>query len=508
MKFLVTAVLAFMLLSVQSNAQRVVYAEPDKDDVRSVNFEVIGKYNNQFLVYKNYRELHYICLYDNEMKMAEKEKLEFMPERVLNVEFVTYPDFYYMFYQYQRKSVMYLAAVKMDGAGKATHEPIIVDTTNVGFFANANSRLYSIITSENKEHISALKINSKNDKMFTVVNVLMNKNLDIINKSRSVVNMPERNDFLSEFSLDNEGDLVFLKASGTSSNDNVNKLALLTLKAGTSQLITNDLTIKDIYLDDVKVKVNNSSRQYVVSSFYSKSRRGQIEGLMNIIWDKASGKQMVNAELSVFNENFREDARGENNVRNAFDDFFLQQIVMRKDGGFIVTAESNYTTSRGNGLSRWDYLNASPFWSPSEYYLWRNYGYGGPWWRSYSNSNASTRFYSDNIAVMSFDNTGKMEWSDVVHKSQYDDNSDNFLSYSTMISGGEIHFLFNSNEKRTLLLTDQSVTVDGQLKRNPVFKNLDKGYEFMARFGKQVSARQMIIPCQYRNYISFAKVEF
>ena len=49
--------------------------------------------------------------------------------------------------------------------------------------------------------------------------------------------------------------------------------------------------------------------------------------------------------------------------------------------------------------------------------------------------------------------------------------------------------------------------LDGQITRNPTLKNLDKGYEFMPKYGKQVSASQMIVPCLYRNIICFAKIE-
>jgi len=52
------------------------------------------------------------------------------------------------------------------------------------------------------------------------------------------------------------------------------------------------------------------------------------------------------------------------------------------------------------------------------------------------------------------------------------------------------------------------VTPSGGMTRNPTLKNLDKGYEFLPKFGKQVSAKQMIIPCLYRNYICFAKIDY
>ena len=39
-------------------------------------------------------------------------------------------------------------------------------------------------------------------------------------------------------------------------------------------------------------------------------------------------------------------------------------------------------------------------------------------------------------------------------------------------------------------------------------KNMDKGYDFMPRHAKQIGARQAIVPCQYRGFTCFAKIEF
>jgi hypothetical protein len=82
------------------------------------------------------------------------------------------------------------------------------------------------------------------------------------------------------------------------------------------------------------------------------------------------------------------------------------------------------------------------------------------------------------------------------------------ISHQIMNTGGEIHFLFNLYERRTLLLNDQSVGPDGKVTRYPTLRNLDRSIEFMPRFGKQISARSIIMPCQFRNYLIFAKIDF
>jgi hypothetical protein len=120
----------------------------------------------------------------------------------------------------------------------------------------------------------------------------------------------------------------------------------------------------------------------------------------------------------------------------------------------------------------------------------------------------ATRYHAENIVLLSFNKLDSLEWSNVIPKSQFDDQTDGLISHQVMNTGGELHFLFNLYERRTLLLNDQSVNADGKVTRYPTFRNLDRNIEFMPRFGKQVSARSIIMPCQYRNYLIFAKIDF
>jgi hypothetical protein len=77
-----------------------------------------------------------------------------------------------------------------------------------------------------------------------------------------------------------------------------------------------------------------------------------------------------------------------------------------------------------------------------------------------------------------------------------------------MNTGGQLHFMFNVEERKGNLLNDYVLSGSGKVNHNPTLKNLDRGYDFMAKYGKQVSSYQMIMPCLYRNNICFAKIDF
>lgn len=504
-------VASFLLIILTASAQRITYSEPDHDDPRSINFEIVGKLGSNVLVYKNYRDQHFISVYDNDMKLLEKVKLDFISNshRVLNTDFLQYGDYAYMIYQYQRRSIMYCMAVKIGSNGKKMGEPVLLDSTDNVSFTTAN-KIYSVINSEDKQKLMIFKINTKNDKKHVLTTVLFDKDMHLIKRSQVHVPMPQRNDFLSEFSLDNEGDMVCVRESGTASNDNINKITLVSKHATEDTFALTDLKVGNVYLDDVRIKVDNVNKHLVITSFLSKLRRGNIDGLYYVLWDKRENRELLNA-TTIFTPEFREDARGDAATKTAFNDYFLKNIILRRDGGFIAVAESAYTTSRGNTLNRWDYLYGSPYWSPSDYYYWNSpMGYY-PWYRynMFNNPAQSSRFYADNVILLSFEPAGKLEWSNVIRKSQFDDNTDNKIGFGLLNTGGQLHFLFNLLEKRNMILSEQVISPTGQIDRSPTFKNMDKGYDFMPRHAKQIGARQAIVPCEYRNgYTCFAKIEF
>ncbi len=142
-------------------AQNIVYSEPDRNDTRGLNFEIIGKMNNHYLVFKNVRNVNHITVYDNDMKVVDNEKMSFLPDKIINSDILAYKNFFYLFYQYQHRNVVYYMAARLDGDAKIIGEPQTLDTTQINFLAN--NKVYSYVVSENKQQIGFIKINTRNE---------------------------------------------------------------------------------------------------------------------------------------------------------------------------------------------------------------------------------------------------------------------------------------------------------------------------------------------------------
>ena len=266
-----------------------------------------------------------------------------------------------------------------------------------------------------------------------------------------------------------------------------------------------DIKLEKIFLDELRIKADNTNQRYLLSAFYYTQKRGNIEGLYFLSMSRTSWQPVLEKSFAL-DEDLRQEAKGQSNLKMAFNDYFIRNIYIKKNGGFALDAEAYYTTSRSSSWNRWDYMYGSPFSYPLDYYYYSPYNSSSLWRRG--GSNFPVRYHADNVTIFSFDSKGDLEWSNVIKKEQFDDDSDDRISYNVINTGGQLHFLFNMQEKRNLLMNDFSLAPDGQVTHYPTLKGLDKGHEFLPKYGKQISAKQFIVPCFYRNYICFAKVEF
>ena len=495
------AILLFCL-PLLAHSQKITYSSPESEDTRALDFEVIGKVGGNFLVYKNIRNKYAVSVYDNDMKMKDKVSLGFMPEKAINTDFVAYPDYAWMLYEFQKRSILHCMAVKLDPNGKLIGEPIELDTTSIGFFSD--NKIYSSVASEDKQKIMVYKIQKKYEK-FTFTTLLFNSEFHLLHKTHIALPFDDRKDTYTDFHLDNDGNFVFCKGLKGGSRELTQKVSLVTKAAGSDDFIFNELNLSNHLLDEVKIKVDNVNKHYLLNSFFYTQKHGNIQGLFIAVWDRELNKQIIQKVID-FQDTLRQEAKTDGPSKLAFNDFFIRNVVLRKDGGFILTGEDYYTQSRNSPWNRFDYLNGYPYSNSYDYYNSPSSYYYRP--RSFYGNGSQTRYFYDNIVIMSINKEGSLVWSNVVHKTQFDDENDNYLSFQLMASGGELHFLFNELQRQNELLIDQSITADGVLTRNPTLKSLDKGFQFLPRFGKQVGSRQLIIPCTYRNFICFAKIDF
>lgn len=500
-------VLALLVCSYSSRAQRVTYSEPQReDDYRNTEVEIIGKVGDNILVYKNNRGRYALSIFNDDMKLEKNLPMTFLPDNILSVDFVTYPDYFQMIFQYQYKAYVYCYGLMVTANGEARGKPVLIDSSEVGS-GRVKSKIYSVVHSDDHKLVMVYKINQDKDYNNVFYTFLLGPELNLINNSRLTLSMKSRRSFLSNFMLANDGRFVFVKVARAGANGNLEDASLVIKPEVVDSFSVHQLPLQGKYLDEMKLKVDNVRDRVFFASFYTLQRRGNIEGLFAGEYNVGS-ESLENLHFLPFSDNLRMNAKQNSSLNNAFNNYFIRDLVVRGDGGFLLTAESHYTTSGDQPWNRWNYMY-SP-WGFSPYYYPYYYSPFSPWYYNpYSwNANQGTRYYYNDVAILSYNPDGKLEWSNFIRKQQQDDDNDAFLSYRMVNIASALQFIYNEPFRRAYLLTASSVTPDGKVSKLPTLRGLDRGYQWMPRYGRQVSARSVVIPCIYRNYICFGKIDF
>ena len=470
--FIIFLILSISFLSL--TAQEIAYSKPRHDDLLfGGRYDIIGKLNDNVLIYKHIRYKHLISIYDNKMKLKEDINLKFIPSNVISVEFVNCFDRVDLIYQFQKRNVFYCMAAAIDGNGKIIHEPIQLDTSHIKFLADL--KLYHVSSSEDRSKIMVYKIDKGDfytgSGLFHFTTLLFNESLHLIHKSEIESFFETEKDLFSDFLVDNDGNFVFAEGTKLETTDLFEHLVLVTKGPTEDNFNIHTLDLSGNLLDGVDLKIDNLNKNYLINSSYYKKRNGDKEGPYTAIWSKRGD--------SLLAKNFFSFAGV-----STLNYFYLRNVILTKDGGFIVAAED--LGIQGHYLFPWP----ENFIFSSAQYVFSSIRF------------LSSSFYK-NVVILYFDNKAHLKWSNEIIKSQ----TGRFPSFAVINTGNSLHFLFNEIERQTEIMKEQTLSSDGDLSNKTPLSNLDLNYQLEIH-GKQVSSSETIFPCVFRGYICFAKVKY
>ncbi|MEX1203455.1 MAG: hypothetical protein WEA59_09440 [Ferruginibacter sp.] len=502
-KIFICSIISLVIFS-SITAQKITYGVRHNESARETNFEILGKVGPNYIVFKNIAWRNIIQVFDKNMDELSNERLKYIPEKIINVDFVTYVDDFLMIYQYKDNGIVFCDAVKLNAKGEKISEIVRIDTTRVG--TRIGSGIYNTTFSEDKQRILIYKIQSK-EKELTLVTKQYNPSLQMQDSTRSLIEFDNRREAFSPIQIANDGSIFLTREIKKNNRENVSQLEIVTNVFKSNTFKATPIDLQNKFIDDIQIKVDNRNNSYILNAFYFEDKRaGSIEGLYSVLVDKIT--ERIRFKFNRFDDTLR-TKMNPSQFRTAFDNLFLKNTFVRRDGGFVLIAEDFASQSIGNynNWNRWDYLYGSPYGFNDNFYNWNSPYNRYNRFNSFNNSN-STRYYYDNILVVSFDSTLNLNWSNVILKKQSDDDNDSYLSYGTMNVGAEVNFLYIEKEKNAQIISNQSISTYGKLYRYPTLKSREAGYMFMPRLSKQVGLKEIIMPSVYRGNISFAKIEF
>lgn len=274
-----------------------------------------------------------------------------------------------------------------------------------------------------------------------------------------------------------------------------------------TKVMSMPIELQGKFITDLRIETAQSG-DVVIAGFYSEVGSFSIKGAFYLNVDPKT-EQIKSEKFSEFDSEFitlgltdreekkvkKKEAKGEEAEMNEFD---MRELILRGDGGATLIAEQYMfyvvtTTTRG--------ANGQTYTTSTYHYL-----------------------YND-IIVISFSGDGDLLWKTKIPKRQHTINDNGaYSSYSLMVTGDKIFFIYNDNPKNLFLGPEETpynfsaskdlavviveVDSDGKATKEMLFTTERGDAMVQPKISEQTSANEMIICSQRSKIFQYSKLIF
>lgn len=469
------------IISLQVQGQKIYYSEPVKHDFNNGSFSVVGKTGNKLYMFHGTGNEYYLDAYDNQMNVTAKVLLDFIPEKSYPFKFFINNGNIYLLYQSLLSGKIIQHAALMDSNGRLLRKPINIDTTKSAVFAG-NRNYFSSVYSENKEQIVVYNT-IEAGKELELKCTWLDADLNIKSRYKTTYRQ-ENNIGYGDAIVTNNGNFILPIYTPIGNRGYTDYLSVLEIDRDSHRETTKEFPLNEKFVGGTYMKLDNSDNKIYIAGFYSDKKNGSYDGILYSCYDPAVQNIEFNKFIPFSGTLYSKFM--ERNKKNALNDYQVRQLILKQDGGFVLLAEEYYVSTRNN-------------YSPGLGYYSFYYPAMGPSVREYH--------YND-ILAMSYDKEGVNEWNNIIRKNQYSQEDDGFFSsYLLVNTGGTLGILYNDFNMARSKIQMTSLDAEGNTQLQTFYNDQNNG-DWVPRLGRQISSREVVIPCLYKKEISFAKILF
>lgn len=472
-----------MIVVSEARAQQVLYSSYSDFSVKDGNISVVGKTGGRIYTFRGDADGYFMDAWNDSMQLMATVILDFLPQKLYDTHFSIAGDSITLLYQYLQGRDLFVYGAVLDNEGRLLRRPQKLDQKRTGFLGVGNE-YYNFVSSEDKRSLAVYSI-TDDSRELEVKAVLFGNDLGGL---RRINNKIKRDGNLLAVRpvLTNSRGLVIPVRQATGRRDVYEKLFLMRFADSSKGYSVVNVPIVDAFVEEPFIRTAPGDGNIYVAAFYSNSKNGNPDGLLYAGFDGQNLSPLRQVQVP-FDDRLRA-MTGERSLRHAFANQHLRQLVIRNDGGFVAISEESYVNTRSSYSPGWGYYSMyGPF-------------MGGPQVREY--------FYND-ILALSVDGSGQMQWPSFIRKEQYSQEDGGlFSSFAFINTGANLGFLYNNFNRQRSSITFVQIEEAGQQQSRSFDVDGEMAPDWLPRMARQVSAREVIVPCLNRKKICFAKVSF
>jgi hypothetical protein len=465
-------------------AQKVLYSDFVPYDIRNSDVSIVGKVNGTLYTFRMYNNEYFLEAYDDAMNRKATIVLDFFPRKIYSVRFIPFEKQMMALYQTVSGTRITQYAALLDETGRLQKGPLKIDEKRSGFLgSSSNKEYFTSAVSENRSQIVIYSTNASRKQLEFTAYWLDPQLLKVTKRHKLKY---KGGSYLTKGQalLSNNGTFYLPVYTQIGTRSFSDAYTLLSLRKEDIGFKANHLMLNDNFLEYPYQKLDNQNDRIYVGAFYSTRKNGNNDGVLYATFN-ATTAAFENNKFIPFDDRLRVET-GTRNKQRALNDFKINQLIIKNDGGFVLAAEESIINLRTSYMPGWGFY--SFYYSPVMSQTVREYHY-------------------NDILVLSYNGQGANEWHAFVRKNQFSmEDGGIFSSYSMLNTGGGLGFLFNDFNTNRSRIQLASVDANGQVSAGFLDAGGSDDPDWLPRTGKQVDAKEIVVPCLRKKQICFAKI--
>jgi len=439
------------------------------------SYDLIGKLENQFLLFQNRGTDFRIQAFDYNLRMSWDKEIVLDEKRPEVIGVISDDEGFDIIYHFRREGNTVVKAHRYDPAAN------LVDSTTIKDYG---SRFYTpnflVVRSEDRSKIMIF-FDEKQDEIDAASFDLKTRTL-LWEKHLQLQDFSFNQDFLQVL-VDNGGDMHLIIEKENQGRRNDKHYYEIYHHEGVTDLLTRyEVDMKGKFTYDAFFDYDNLNQKLVAGGMYSDKNIARAEGYFYLsVAPDDPDRALV--KFHKFDNDLMSTFMGKNNPKG-ITETRVQEVVLRRDGGILMITErvkeyERRVASTNRGL--YDYTG-SPF---------------------------MVDFYYDDLLMISIHPNGRTHWETILHKKQYSqDDGAVYSSYFLFKTPTALRLVFNDEVKPENTVSEYVVQGNGGYDRNSVMSTENQRLRLRFRDGMQVAVNELIVPSERRNRLKLVKVTF
>lgn len=256
-------------------------------------------------------------------------------------------------------------------------------------------------------------------------------------------------------------------------------LISMDLLAGTSS--KSNLNISGKIEGEANMNYQEEKSELIVAGFFSEKKSNSSAGYFVYKINVSSGA--ITSNYQRFPKELLARLLGEKKAEKEkeVEDFMVNRIIPRSDGGVLIIAECFYMVKQ-------------PY----------SYVVNGSAQNSYRNV-----YYYDEIMILSVDSVGTLDWSQVINKSQSSVNDGGYSSsFVCLVQKEAIHFYINERFRSNNQVLEYSLNSFGELKNKLLLKSANYYIDIVPKESMQIASNSILLVANKDRRFSLLKITY